>query len=98
MYQRNELQHSSIGDTLKSTQGCTREMTPPKTVQRGVNSLDVNGFTDLANLADKKVRKDLWKLISGVGRGQWVDVILPNKLLVTLYSFLTVELAGTSTL
>ena len=26
VYQRNELQHSSIGDSLKSTQGCTREM------------------------------------------------------------------------
>ena len=73
-------------------------MTLRKTVRRGMNNLDVNGITDLADLVCKKVRKDLWKLISGVGRGQWVDVILPNKLLVTLYSFLTVELAGTSTL
>ena len=64
----------------------------------GMNNLVVSGITNLANLVDQKFRKDLWKLISGVGRGQWVDVILPNKLLVTLYSFLTVELAGTSTL
>ena len=46
-------------------------MTLPKTVRRGMNNLAVNGITDLANLVDKKVRKDLWKLISGVDRRQW---------------------------
>ena len=40
-------------------------MTLPKTVRRGMNNLAVNGITDLANLVDKKVRKDLWKLVSG---------------------------------
>ena len=43
-------------------------MTLPKTVRRGMNNLVVNGITDLVNIADKKVRKDLWKLISGIGR------------------------------
>ena len=73
-------------------------MTLPKTVRRGINNLAVNRITDLANLVYQKVRNDLWKLISGVGRRQWVDVILPNKLLVTLYSSLTAELVDTLTL
>ena len=37
----------------------------------GMNNLVVSGITSLANLVDQKVRKDLWKLISGVGRRQW---------------------------
>ena len=37
---------------------------------RGMNNLPVNGITDLSNLTDKKVRKDRWKLISGVDRRQ----------------------------
>ena len=49
----------------------TREMTLPKTVRRGINNLAVNGITDLASLLDKNVRKDLWKLINGIGRRQW---------------------------
>ena len=43
----------------------------PKAVQIRMNNLAVNGITDLVNLVDKKGRKDLWKLIGGVGRRQW---------------------------
>ena len=67
----HELQHSFVGDTVKSTQGSIRETMRPKAVQIRMNNLAVNGITDLVNLVDKKGRKDLWKLIGGVGRRQW---------------------------
>ena len=47
-------------------------MTLPKTVRRGMNNLAVNGIMALVNLIDKEVRKDLWKLISRVGRRWWM--------------------------
>ena len=64
---------------------------------RGMNNLPVNGITDLSHLIDEKVRKDLWKLISGVDRRQrtGVDVHLPNRLVLSLYSSLTAELVET---
>ena len=37
---------------------------------QGGNEQSQNEIMDLANLVDK-VKKDLWKLISGVGRRQW---------------------------
>ena len=63
--------NSFFGDPLKSTHGCTRELSLPKTVGRGMNNLVVNGIMDLVNLIDKEVRKDLWNLISCVGRRWW---------------------------
>ena len=51
--------NSFTGDPLKSTHGCTRELSLPKTVRRGMNNLAVNGIMNLVNLIDKEVRKDL---------------------------------------
>ena len=40
-------------------------MTLHKTVRRRMNNLAVSGITDLVNLVDEEVRKDLWKLTVG---------------------------------
>ena len=50
----HELQHSFVGDTVKSTQGSIRETMRPKAVQIRMNNLAVNGITDLVNLVDKR--------------------------------------------
>ena len=55
-----------------------------------MNNLAVNGITDLANLVDKRRRKS-----TGAAEGSGMDVILPNRLLISVYSSLTAELVDT---
>ena len=59
-----------------------------KNVWRGTNNLPVNGITDLSNLTYKKVRKNLWKLISGVDRGHWNGCNLAKQIVGWLIQFL----------
>ena len=84
----HELQHNFFSDSQIHIRVYQRNDTP-QNCPKG-DEQPVNRIMDLANLVYKKVRKDLWKL--------GCDVILTNRLLVNLYSSLTVELVGTLTL